>query len=158
MYTFGVFWTKFWTLHNRAARRRAAAALRLFVSFVVLLSIGCALVKMWYPTKFHTEKIMTWNCKNVKLTRCRDFTMLLLVRIHITLYTYAHSTYKMMIRLHTYLSNVHVSSWAGYVFVDWLVYLRGHNFVLFDHRLSLLNVDKKKIFLYHIPNLSCRRS
>ena len=135
------------SLHNRSARRRAAAALRLFVSFVVLLSIGCALVKMWYRARFHTVKIMTWNCKNVKLTRCRDFTMLLLVRIHITLYTYAHSTYWQNDDKIAYLSHAHVSSWAGYVFVDWLVYLRWHNFALYDHRLSLFNKDKNCSFL-----------
>ena len=157
MYTFGGFWTKFWTLHNRAARRRAAAALRLFVSFVVLLSIGCALVKMWYRARFHTVKIMTWNCKNVKLTRCRDFTMLLLVRIHITLYTYAHSTYKMMIRLHTYLSlYMRVVKLVTYLLIDWCTNV--------GIILSFLTTDfhclmwTKKFFLYHIPNLSCRRS
>ena len=75
---------------------------------------------MWYRARFHTVKIMTWNCKNVKLTRCRDFTMLLLVRIHITLYTYAHSTYKMMIRLHTYLSlYMRVVKLVTYLLIDW---------------------------------------
>ena len=125
MYTFDGFWTKLWTLHNRAARRRraAAAALGLFVSFVVLLSIGCALVKMWYRARFHTVKIMTWNCKNVKLTRCRDFTMLLLVRIHITLYTYAHSTYKMMIRLHICHMHMWVVELVTYLLIDWYTYV-----------------------------------
>ena len=150
MYTFGGFWTEIWTLHNRAARRRrAAAALRLFVSFVVLLSIGCALVKMWYRARFHTVKIMTWNCKNVKLTRCRDFTMLLLVRIHITLYTYAHSTYKMMIRLHTYLSlYMRVVELVTYLLIDWHTYV--------DIILSFLTTDfhcsmwtKKNFFVPH---------
>ena len=46
--------------------------------------------------------------------------MLLLVRIHITLYTYAHSTYKMMIRLHTYLSlYMRVVKLVTYLLIDW---------------------------------------
>ena len=64
--------------------------------------------------------------------------MLLLVRIHITLYTYAHSTYKMMIRLHTYLSlYMRVVELVTYLLIDWHTYV--------DIILSFLTTDFHKL-------------